>query len=164
MWIVYMNIFDILIHDITNIKSKTMVQKRSFYMNVTNLKRVRRRSLTRMRKQNTTLKSHIRLTIVSFNKLYIILDRINWTIEGQKTILSSYPTKSMAWHCVSNRRHFGSKCRTRYLACAICDQSRENRGHENHRDRYRVRHLVWSIICDNIKYYPNDKLSREHTC
>jgi hypothetical protein len=28
MWIVYMNIFDILIHDITNIKSKTMVQKR----------------------------------------------------------------------------------------------------------------------------------------
>ena len=74
LWIVYMNIFDILIHDITNIKSKTMVQKRSFYMNVTNLKRVRRRSLTRMRKQNTTLKSHIRLTIVSFNKLCIILD------------------------------------------------------------------------------------------
>ena len=32
-----MNIFDILIHDITNIKSKTMVQKRSFCMNVTNL-------------------------------------------------------------------------------------------------------------------------------
>ena len=51
-----------------------MVQKRSFCMNVTNLKRVRRRALTRMRKQNTTLKSHIRLTIVSFNKLCIILD------------------------------------------------------------------------------------------
>jgi hypothetical protein len=49
----------------------------------------------------------------------------------------------MAWHCVSNRRHFGSKCRTRHLACAIRDQPRENRGHENHRDRYTVRHLVY---------------------
>jgi hypothetical protein len=74
-----MNIFDILIHDITNIKSKTMVQKRSFNVNVTNLKRVRRRALTRMRKQNTTLKSHIRLTIVSFNKLCIILDSVEFS-------------------------------------------------------------------------------------
>ena len=30
-----------------------------------------------------------------------------------------------------SKRHFGSKCRTR-----------ENRGHENHRDRYTVIHLV----------------------
>ena len=53
---------------------KLWSKKRSLSINVTNLKRVRRRSLTRMRKQNTTLKSHIRLTIVSFNKLCIILD------------------------------------------------------------------------------------------
>ena len=63
-----------------------MVQKRSFNMNVTNLKRVRRRSLTRMRKQNTTLKSHIRLTIVSFNKLCIILDNY----LAKKSRLSNY--------------------------------------------------------------------------
>ena len=51
-------------------------------------------------------------------------------------------------YCVSNRRHFGSKCRTRHLPCVIRDQPRENRGHENHRDRYTVKHLVLSIICD----------------
>ena len=93
MWIVYMNIFDILIHDITNIKSKTMVQKRSFYMNVTNLKRVRRRSLTRMRKQNTTLKSHIRLTIVSFNKLCIILDSIPASSRNSITLPAVQQTR-----------------------------------------------------------------------
>jgi hypothetical protein len=30
---------------------------------------------------------------------------------------------------VSNRRHFGSKCCTHHLACAIRDQRSENRGH-----------------------------------
>jgi hypothetical protein len=72
LWIVYMNIFDILIHDITNINVQNygpkMVLKyecKKVFVSV---------STNAHAQANTMLKSHIRLTIVFFNKLYIILD------------------------------------------------------------------------------------------